>query len=202
LAQPHTILASGSSSRIAMLRAVGLTFEAVPADVDEAALRNAWRAENPLISPAAVALGLARAKAEEVSRRHPGALVIGGDQVLALDQETISKSTTTEGARAILLKLRGQEHHLHSAVALAIDGQVRWDAIDTATLSMRAFSSEFLDGYIARAGEALTTSAGAYRIEEHGLQLFDRVDGNHFTILGLPMLALLAELRHRGVLAV
>jgi septum formation protein len=196
------ILASGSSSRIAALRAVGLSFEAIPAKVDEAALRNVWRAKDPQISPAAIAVGLARAKAEEVSRRVPDALVIGGDQVLALAKETISKATSKDSARATLSKLRGREHQLHSAVALAINGQADWDASDTATLQMRAYSDAFLDTYLETAGDALTTSAGAYRIEEQGLQLFDRVDGNHFTILGLPMLALLAELRRRGVLAV
>lgn len=199
---PDLILASGSSSRIAMLRAVGLSFEAVPAEVDEAALRQAWRSSDPNITPPAIALGLARAKAEDVSNRYPDALVIGGDQVLAFDGETISKASTKAGAKAVLSKLRGQEHRLHSATALASGGQAIWDATDTATLAMRPFSDAFLDAYLENAGDALTTSAGCYRIEEMGLQLFDRVEGNHFTILGLPMLALLAELRRRGVLVV
>jgi septum formation protein len=198
----HLILASGSSSRIAMLRAVGLTFDAVPAEVDEAALRASWRSDNPWIHPAAIARGLARAKAEEVSRRFPEALVIGGDQVLALDDQTISKATSIKGARASLLRLRGCVHKLHSAAALASGGTTSWTADDTATLSMRSFSDAFLESYLETAGDALTTSAGAYRIEEIGLQLFDRVDGDHFTILGLPLPPLLAELRHRGVLAV
>ena len=185
-----------------MLRAVGLTFEAVPSDVDEAALRANWRAETPNISPNSVALGLARAKAEEVSRRYPDAVVIGGDQVLALGTETVSKAQSIAEARTTLLKLRGCEHQLHSAVALAAGGHAEWTASDTAALTMRAFSDAFLDTYLVTAGDALTTSAGAYRIEELGLQLFERVEGDHFTILGLPLLALLAELRHRGVLPV
>lgn len=184
-----------------MLQASGLEFDAIPADIDEAALRARWRSENPDMTPAAIALGLARAKAEEVSRRHPEALVIGGDQVLALGDETISKATSKDGARAALLKLCGREHQLHSAAALAVYGQADWVASDTATLSMRPFSAAFLEAYLENAGDALTTSAGAYRIEELGLQLFDRVDGNHFTILGLPMLPLLAELRRRRVVA-
>ena len=184
-----------------MLRAVGLAFDSVPAVVDEAALRRAWRAVEPNMTPVDIASKLACAKAEDVSRRYPDALVIGGDQVLALADETISKATTKAGAREALIKLRGREHHLHSAVALATAGQTDWLEIDSARLVMRPFSDAFLDSYLEKAGDALTTSAGAYRIEECGLQLFERVEGNHFTILGLPLLRLLAELRRRGVIA-
>ena len=196
---PPLILASGSPTRAAMLRAVGLPFSAVPADVDEAALYQNAISENPQISPDAVAALLARAKAENVSRSHPEALVIGGDQVLAVGKDLVFKAADGKAARAILLRLKGQTHTLHSAVSLAASGVESWSAADTATLTMRDFSSAFLDDYIARAGDALTSSAGCYQIEGLGLTLFEKVSGNHATILGLPLLALLAELRARGV---
>lgn len=196
---PHLILASGSATRAEMLRAAGLEFKVMPAVVDEPALFEDATAKSPNISPAAVAELLARAKATEVSRRYPDALVIGGDQVLAAGREMIFKAPDRTGAKSILLKLKGRSHELHSAAALATGGVVDWTGIDTARLTMRNFSAAFLDDYLDRAGGALTSSAGAYQIEGYGVNLFEHVAGNHATILGLPLLALLAELRARRV---
>jgi septum formation protein len=198
-AAPRLILASGSQTRAGMLRAAGLNFEVVPAIVDEPALFEDARAKSPNVSPGAIAELLARAKAVEVSRRHPDALIIGGDQVLALGREMIFKAKDRAEAKSILLKLKGRSHDLHSAAALATGGVVDWTGIDTARLTTRDFSAAFLDDYLDRAGGALTSSAGAYQIEGYGVNLFEHVAGNHATILGLPLLGLLAELRARRV---
>jgi septum formation protein len=199
-AAPHLILASGSQTRAEMLRAAGLNFEVVPAVVDEPTLFEDARAKVPNISPSAIAELLARAKAVEVSRRHPDALVIGGDQVLALGREMIFKAADRAEAKSILTKIKGRSHDLHSAAAIAAGGVVEWTGADTARLTMRDFSAAFLDDYLDRAGGALTSSAGAYQIEGYGVNLFEHVAGNHATILGLPLLALLAELRARRVI--
>ncbi|MEQ1577159.1 MAG: Maf family protein [Hyphomicrobium sp.] len=197
---PLLILASGSQTRVSMLREAGLAFEAVPADIDEAALFKAALVSDASLPPEKIAVLLARAKAAEVSRRYPEALVIGADQVLSLGNEMIFKAPDQDAAKRILMKLRGQTHKLHSAVSLAIGGCEQWTAIDTASLTMRDFSAAFLDDYLRRAGSALTTSAGAYQIEGLGVNLFETVAGHHSTILGLPLLPLLAELRARGVI--
>lgn len=194
------ILASGSRARREMMQAAGLRFEVIPADVDEATLREALLGDTE-VEPEDVAELLASAKAEAVSRNNPEALVIGADQVLALGSEIINKSADFDEARATLLKLRGVRHELHSAVAVAVGGEVVWTDIDSATLVMRKFSNEFLTGYLARAGGEVLQSVGCYQIEGFGVQLFERIDGNHFTILGMPLLALLAELRKRVVIA-
>lgn len=194
------ILASGSQARRDMLRAAGLVFEVMPAHVDEEIIR-ALLLKDAEVEPDDVAEMLASAKAEAVSRHHPGALVIGADQILSLGSEIINKATDAGEARATLLKLRGNSHELHSAVALAIDGGVVWTDVDTATLVMRKFSHEFLTQYLDRAGEDILHSVGCYHIEGLGLQLFERVSGDHFTILGMPLLPLLGELRKREVIA-
>ena len=198
--RPRFILASGSATRAAMLRASGLSFDVIPAAVDEAALSKSVVAGNPDVTPAAIAILLARAKAAEVSSRFPEALVIGGDQVLALGRDVVFKAPDYAAAKRILMTLKGRTHMLHSAAAVAQAGAVEWVAADTAQLTMRDFSAEFLDDYLARAGDALTSSAGCYQIEGLGVQLFETVSGDHATILGLPLLPLLAELRRRGVL--
>lgn len=197
---PQLILASASQTRVAMLRAAGLEFDAVAADIDEPALHHMALADDDAVSASSVASLLARAKAVEVSLRFPHALVIGGDQVLALGSDMLFKAADVEGAKRTLLRLKGQTHVLHSAAALAIDGRADWSALDTAQLTMRDFSQNFLDNYLARAGSALTSSVGCYEIEGIGLNLFEKVTGHHATILGLPLLPLLAELRARGVL--
>ncbi len=195
------ILASGSRARREMLAAAGLMFEVVPADVDEGAIRDRMRTDTPAIDAGEVAGGLARAKALEVARRRPEARVIGADQVLVLGDRLFEKPGDLAAARAQLLDLRGQTHELVSAVALAEGNEVVWSTLTRAQMTMRPFSEDFLDGYLARAGDRVTESVGAYHLEGLGLQLFDRIDGDYFTILGLPMLPLLAELRVRGVIA-
>ncbi|MBB5754106.1 Maf family protein [Prosthecomicrobium pneumaticum] len=191
------ILASTSSARIALLRGAGLSFEAVGADVDERAL------EEPLLAagatPAEVADALAQAKALAVSRRRPDALVIGGDQVLDLAGERFVKPDGRAGAKAQLARLSGRTHHLRSAVALARGGAISWRHLASASLTLRPLDGEALDRYLDRAGDAVTRSVGAYQLEGIGIQLFERIEGDYFTILGLPLLPLLAALRGEGL---
>lgn len=196
---PPLILASGSRFRRQLMENAGLTFTVVPATVDEPAARAAMARDDATISPGDVALNLAALKALEVSTRHPLALVIGSDQVLALDSEIFSKPADPAAARRQLEKLAGQTHTLPTGIVLALGGNVVWEHLGIATLSMRALSPAFLDDYIARAGPAVTETVGGYQLEGLGIQLFDRIDGDYFTIIGLPLLALLAELRRRRV---
>lgn len=198
---PSLVLASGSRSRRQMLDAAGVTFDIAPADVDERTIRETLQADNSGIEPADVAEVLARAKAETVSRQRPDALVIGADQILALDEEIFEKPPDLAGARRHLQKLRGRTHQLHSAVVLAKGGEVIWAQVDTASLTMVAVSADFLETYLARAGTVVCDSVGAYQLEGLGVQLFERIEGDYFTILGLPLLPLLAELRTRKVIA-
>jgi septum formation protein len=184
-----------------MLDAAGLTFAVAPADVDERAIRETLQADESGIEPADVAEVLARAKAETISRQHLNALVIGADQVLALDDEIFEKPADLAGARRHLQKLRGRTHQLHSAVVLAANGEVVWTQVDTASLTMHAFSADFLETYLTLAGTVICDSVGAYQLESQGVQLFERIEGDYFTILGLPLLPLLAELRVRKVIA-
>lgn len=194
------ILASGSAYRRKMLEAAGLSFRTVPADVDEAALKRGLAAQSPKPTPAAVADALARAKAQCVSDRHSSATVIGADQILALGSELLDKPGDLAAARVQLKRLRGKTHRLISAVVLAQAGKVLWTYVDEAVLIMRPFSREFLDRYLAEAGSGVCQIVGAYEIEGPGIQLFERVEGDHFTIIGLPLVPLLAELRSRGVI--
>ena len=193
------ILASGSGARRQMMEAAGLVFEVVPADVDEVAIRDTLRAGNSGIEPADVAEVLARAKAEMVSAAHPDALVIGADQVLALGDQIFEKPADLDAARDSLLVLRGKTHQLHSAVVLAENGETVWSASDVAHMGVRAFTPEFLGAYLATAGEKICSSVGAYQLEGLGVQLFEKIEGDYFTILGMPLLPLLGELRARGV---
>jgi nucleoside triphosphate pyrophosphatase len=194
------ILASGSPYRRKMLEAAGLSFRIVPADVDEAALKRGLAAQTPKPIPATIADALARAKAESVSVRHPDATVIGADQILALGDELLDKPGDLAAARVQLERLRGKTHRLISAVVVAEAGKVLWTHVDEAVLTMRPFSREFLDRYVAQAGPGLCQIVGAYEIEGPGIQLFEHVEGDHFTIIGLPLVPLLAELRSRGVI--
>jgi septum formation protein len=196
------VLASGSSSRRRLLEAAGLTFRVVPPDVDETALKGTLLAQTPKPSAATVAETLARAKCEAVSGRIAGAVVIGADQVLALDEELFDKPPDVAAARAQLLRLRGTTHHLLTAVALAQEGRTVWQCMETATLTLRSFSPMALDRYLAVAGDRVTRSVGAYEIEGPAIRLFERIEGDYFTILGLPLLPLLAELRARGAIDV
>ena len=193
------ILASGSSARRAMLVAAGLSFEIVPADIDEAEIRAAMMCDNACVEASDIAAVLAAEKAASVARAYPDALVIGSDQVLALGSQFFSKAETTSEARDTLDRLRGRTHELVSAVALAQGEEVLWHALDTARMSMRRFSDEFLGAYVNRAGDAVLRSVGCYELEGLGVQLFERIEGDYFTILGMPLLPLLAELRQRGM---
>lgn len=192
------ILASASPFRKAMLADAGLDVEAVPAQVDERAL------EAPLkdtgTSPEDVALILAEAKAVDVSERRPGALVLGCDQTLSLGDEVFHKPADMEGARRHLLALSGKTHQLNSAAVLARDGQVLWRHVGIASLTMRRLDPAFIGRYMARVGARALQSVGAYQIEGEGIQLFDKIEGDHFTIVGLPLLAVLAELRKLGAI--
>jgi len=193
------VLASASRARREMLAAAGLAFTVDPADLDEAALRKTLLSGGEAVEPAHIAETLARAKAEEVSRKHPDSLVIGGDQVLALGPELLSKPNDETAARATLLKLRGQMHELHSAVAFAENGEVVWSHAAKARLAMRDFSDDFLADYLIRAGDRICQCVGAYELEGLGVQLFERIEGDYFTVLGLPLLPVLQELRSRGL---
>jgi len=196
------ILASQSESRQAMLRAAGVEHEAIASGVDERAVRRTLEAGGVAPAPEQVARVLAVAKAEAVSRAHPQALVIGGDQVLALGKRLFEKPADLAAARRQLMELRGRMHDLVSAVVLAEGGRMVWEHAETATLTMRLYSPVFLESYLARAGEAVCRSVGAYQLEGLGAQLFERIEGDYFTVLGMPLVALLGELRRREVLAI
>jgi septum formation protein len=199
VARPPLILASASPYRRRMLENAGVAFSVVPADVDEASLKRRLAGEAQ--PAAAVADALARAKAQDVSARYPDAMIIGADQILAVDNELLDKPGDLAAARAQLERLRGRTHRLLSAVALAQAGDILWTHVGEAVLTMREFSPAFLDRYLALAGASLCRIVGAYEIEGLGIQLFDRVEGDHFSIIGLPLLPLLMELRSRGVIA-
>jgi septum formation protein len=194
------ILASGSRTRRELLAAAGLEFAVVPAEVDEAAVREALVAGGGEIEPADIAEVLARSKAEGVGAHHPDCLVIGADQVLACDGRLYAKPVDMEDARRTLLELGGRTHQLHSAVALADGPQIVWSTTETAHLTMRTLSPAFVGSYLAAVGELACESVGAYQLEGRGIQLFERIEGDYFTILGLPLLPLLAEFRARGVI--
>jgi septum formation protein len=191
------VLASASPFRRKLLEAAGVAFRVVPAAVDEAAIK---RNQGSRLGPAMLAETLAAAKAESVSRECGDSLVIGSDQVAALGSRIFDKPASVAEARTHLEDLRGKTHRLFTAVALAQNGRVLWRVTQSASLTMRAFSDEFLDRYLADGGAHLCQMAGAYEIEGRGIQLFERVEGDHFTIVGLPLVPLLAELRARGVL--
>ena len=195
------ILASQSRSRRQMLAAAGLVFEAIVSGVDEAMLKRELEGSGRSVAPMDLALSLAAAKAEAVSHARPEALVIGADQVLALESRTFDKPTDMAAARRQLLELRGRAHELVSAVVLAEAGRVVWKHAETAQLAMRAFTPGFLDSYLEGAGPDVCLSVGAYQLEGLGSQLFERIEGDYFTILGLPLIALLSELRAREVIA-
>ena len=199
-ARAELVLASASPFRRRMLEAAGVTFRVAAADVDEAAIRRGLSTQTETIGPERVADVLAQAKAQAVSAQCPKSWVIGADQVLAFAGELMNKPRDVAEAREQLTRLRGKAHRLHTAVCLAFGEKIAWSYVETATLHMRAFSDASLDRYLAEAGDRVTGIVGAYEIEGPGIQLFDQVEGDHFTIIGLPLLALLAELRARGVI--
>jgi len=183
-----------------MLRASGLDFEIIAADIDEAAIREALSQGENRSDPGNVAEILARTKAETISAANPDAIVIGADQILTLDGEIFEKPANVEAARNTLLKLKGRTHHLHACVCAALNGQGVWNHGEAAQLTMRDFSAKFMDNYLAAEGGSAFDSVGAYRLESYGVQLFSEVKGDYFTILGLPIVALLGFLRKEGVL--
>jgi septum formation protein len=198
LSRRRLVLASASPFRRRMLEAAGLPFEVVAADVDEAAIKRDLSRSGS--APSAIAEALAVAKAHAVAARLPAALVIGADQVLALGPDLFSKPGTIPEAREQLQRLRGKTHQLHTAAALVTGGKAVWTHVEVASLTMRAFSDAFLADYLRQAGERVCHTVGAYEIEGAGVQLFERIEGDTFTIIGLPLLPLLAELRARGAI--
>ena len=197
LAAAPLVLASGSVVRRKLLEAAGIPVEVRPASLDERAVE----ASAPSDDPSAVAALLARAKALRVAADVPGRLVVGADQTLALGNRRFDKPADRTAARAQLKTLAGQIHELHAAVAVARGGDVLFEHVGVARLTMRPLSDAFLDRYLEAAGAEVTASVGAYQLEALGVHLFERIEGDHFTILGLPLLPLLAYLRAEGSLA-
>ncbi len=194
----RVVLASKSLSRAAILAGAGLPFDTVASEVDEEPLKAAWLSERA--APRVIARRLAAAKAQAVSRRMPDALVIGADQTLELDGVLYDKVGTLAEARDRLALLRGREHELHSALAAARGGRIIWRFCESPRLTVRPFSDNWLDDYLARCGEGLLGSVGCYMLESEGAQLFERIWGDYFAVLGLPLLPLLEFLRHEGAL--
>jgi septum formation protein len=190
------ILASQSRARQALLANAGIGFEAVTAEIDERAVQQA----SGLSAPGEIASLLAREKALSVSARQPGKFVIGADQTLALGERLFSKPAGRAQAAEQLRALAGQRHELHSAVAVARDGKILFEAVAIAGMTMRRLGEAEIDVYLDEAGGAVTSSVGAYQLEGLGVHLFERIDGDHFTILGLPLLPLLAFLRSKRLL--
>jgi septum formation protein len=196
---PHLILASGSQIRADLLRAAGVPFTVTIPRVDESSIRAALEAEGA--SPRDMADALAEYKARRVSDRQPGAFVLGCDQILTCDGAIYAKPESPEDARAQLLRLRGQRHQLLSAAVIYQDGEPVWRHVGVARLLMREFSDAYLDDYLARNWDSLRHAVGGYKLEEEGVRLFSRIEGDHFTILGLPLLELLAFFNLRGIIA-
>ena len=192
------VLASASPSRRAMLEAAGLDCVIDPPAVDEGSIKQAMRADGA--GPADVAEALAEMKAKQVSRRHPNAMVVGADQMLECGTVWFDKPVDRDHARGHLQALRGKSHRLIASVVVVQNEARQWHFNGSVTLTMRPFSDGFLDDYLDRAGDRVLTSVGAYQLEGIGAQLFNKVDGDYFTVLGLPLLPLLDYLRTRGVL--
>ncbi len=196
LAADPLVLASKSAVRRALLESAGVPVEVHPADLDERGLEAGARSA----APGAIAALLAREKASVVARLHPGRLVLGADQTLALGAKRFAKPADRAAARAQLRALSGRTHELHAAAAFVQDGTVLFEHVGAARLTMRTLSDQILDRYLDAVGSAVTASVGAYQIEGPGIQLFERIDGDYFTILGLPLMAALDFLRRRGCL--
>jgi septum formation protein len=192
------ILASQSRARQMLLAGAGISFESVPAGIDERAIQQT----SGLRSPRDIAALLAREKSLFVSARRSGAYVVGADQTLALGTRLFSKPDGRAQAAEQLGALAGCSHELHSAVAVARDGKILFEAIAIARMTMRPLSEAEIDAYLDEAGAAVTSSVGAYQLEGLGVHLFERIEGDHFTILGLPLLPLLAFLRSEGLLGI
>lgn len=190
------VLATTSRIRGELLAKAGLTFDSMAPTVDETELKR----QSPGLSPGNLAQKLAAAKAISVANRLPEALVIGADQVLNLAGRAFDKPDSLETARRQLMDLRGRQHVLETALCCAQDGKIVWQHLGQAALTMRAFTEEFLADYLRHVGADVTTSVGGYKLEGRGAQLFDKIEGDYFTILGLPLLPLLDFLRRKGIL--
>jgi septum formation protein len=197
LASTPLVLASKSAIRRTLLETAGVPIEVRPAEIDERGIETKSSAQ----TPDDVAALLAREKASAIARSMSGRLVLGADQVLGLDNQRFSKPNDRAAARVQLRALSGRTHALYSAVAFVQDGKVLFEHVGIARLTMRTFSDRFLDDYLDAVGEAALASVGAYQLEGMGVQLFDHVEGDYFTVLGLPLLPTLDFLRHHGSLA-
>ena len=197
LAGEPLVLASKSAIRYALLRDAGVPVEVQPADIDERTIEQ----QRPVRDASELAVLLAREKARMIAARLPGRLVLGADQTLAFGERRFAKPGDRAGARAQLEALRGRTHELHTAVALMRESAIVFEHREVARLTMRAFSDSFLESYLDAVGAAVTASVGGYQLERIGIQLFERIEGEHFVILGLPLVALLQYLRQAGWLA-
>jgi septum formation protein len=197
LAAAPLVLASRSAVRRALLEAAGIPVEIRPADIDERGVE----ADAPLQAPVAIAALLAREKASVIAGHNRGRLVLGADQTLSLDGRRFTKPADRTAARAQLRALSGRTHELYSAIAFVQDGTVLFEYVGVARLTMRPVSDRFLDDYLDAVGDAATASVGAYQLESLGIQLFERLDGDYFTVLGLPLTTALDFLRRHGCLA-
>ncbi len=192
------ILASQSPFRRMLMENAGLAFETRAAEIDERVVEAALADRNP--TPPQVAEALAIEKAQDVASRSPGALVIGSDQTLSLDGRVFHKPADMAEAKSHLMAMSGRTHALNCGIALVRDGQMLWSHVSIAHLTMRPLSAAFIDRHLARVGERVLASVGAYQLEGEGVQLFERIDGDYFAILGLPLLPLLAKLRELGAI--
>lgn len=190
------ILASQSKSRQALLKGAGIPFDAIPADIDERDIQ----AGSGLKDPGAIAALLARSKASHVASREASRVVVGADQTLALNERMFSKPSGRAQAAEQLRALAGATHELHSAIAIVRNSEILFEHVAVARMTMRRLSNEAIERYLDAAGAAVTTSVGAYQLEGLGVHLFERIEGDHFTILGLPLLPLLDALRKQGLM--
>lgn len=192
------VLASGSIHRKEVLSGAGVKFSVEPSQLDERSI------EAPLLKGGVdaedVAVILAEAKAGEVAARHPGRLVIGADQTLSVGDEILHKPADMEAARRTLLKLSGRTHRLNSAIVIVEDGRETWRHVGVASVTFRDLDPGFIGRYLAAVGDVALTSVGAYQVEGRGIQLIEAIEGDHFTIVGLPLLPLMKELRARGAI--
>jgi len=193
------ILASGSDIRRSLLQNAGVTFEVIVGRIDEESVKDALLSEGA--TPSEIADALAEGKARKVSMKHPEAMIIGCDQVLSFKGRLISKANDIEEARALLSEMRGQRHSLLSAAVIYEHGEPKWRHVGEVRLTMNALSDAYLDAYLERNWDSIHHAVGCYKLEEEGVRLFSRIDGDYFTVLGLPLLPLLAYLSQRGVIA-
>lgn len=191
--RPALILASSSASRQMLMRNAGLSFEAIPADINERAVDAQLEADGA--TPDRIAVELAKAKAKAVSAERPDAIVLGCDQTMSLGTRIFHKPKGMAEAHANLMLLSGQTHRLNCGAALACNGKILWEIVTIADMTMRQFDAEFVEKHLQRVGTKVLSSVGAYQLEGEGIQLFNKIEGDYFTILGLPLLPLLTKLR-------